>query len=273
MSKKERRRFIRVLKKAATKKPYKKHYERLASSYRSNFNRGIYDRKFYLPWHRTYLLKLENLLMKIDCRVTVPYWDWTLTSGKPWETESSADLWSSAAYGLGGNGTKSDHCVVSGPFRKGAWQIPSGHKKHKYNCLKRAFHGKMPDESATLFALGTPWRDFADFELILRAHFYSSVACQIGGDMCSEHAAFAPEFALVSGFIDKLWGEWQNRSAYHRDTGFPHVYLPLPGFRDYTGEVLRLDRQPGCVIIVYKESNPRDSVKAEVERLVKGTNE
>lgn len=46
-----------------------------------------FDRKEqFLPWHRWYLLQMENLFRRIDCRVTVPYWDWSLFSGTPWRS-------------------------------------------------------------------------------------------------------------------------------------------------------------------------------------------
>lgn len=31
----------------------------------------------FLPWHRTYLLKIERAGKKIDKRFFIPYWDWT----------------------------------------------------------------------------------------------------------------------------------------------------------------------------------------------------
>ena len=33
--------------------------------------------KLFLPWHRAFLLYLENDLQVIDSTVTLPYWDWT----------------------------------------------------------------------------------------------------------------------------------------------------------------------------------------------------
>ena len=264
MSKEEKERFVRVLNTAATEKPYKRKFRWLASVYRKYFTRGIHDRKFFLPWLRAYLLKLENLLGRIDCRVTVPYWDWTLTSGNPWQTEKTSDLWSSADYGLGGNGSGANDCVRSGPFKD--WEVPS---KSGRRCLRRVFHGKFPTQEAALFALGIPWRKFAEFELILRVFFFEVVACQIGGDMIADTAAYTPEFALVSSFVDKLWSEWQRRGDYSRDTGYPHVYLPLPGFKDYTGELQRADQQPGCARVFYQQPS-RTDMREDIKRLLKG---
>ena len=46
-----------------------------------------FNQAFFLPWHRWFILAFENLLRKVDCKVTVPYWDWsaeaqTLSSGR-----------------------------------------------------------------------------------------------------------------------------------------------------------------------------------------------
>lgn len=37
----------------------------------------------FLPWHRVYLLRLEELLQKIDSAAFVPYWDWTKSRSVP----------------------------------------------------------------------------------------------------------------------------------------------------------------------------------------------
>ena len=33
---------------------------------------------FFLPWHRWYILQVENLLRQISPGITIPYWDWSL---------------------------------------------------------------------------------------------------------------------------------------------------------------------------------------------------
>lgn len=47
----------------------------------------LISKRQFLPWHRWYLMKMENILRKIDCRATIPYWDWSLFSGQPWRRQ------------------------------------------------------------------------------------------------------------------------------------------------------------------------------------------
>lgn len=249
----ERRRFIKVLKIVATKEPFKSQFYKLVSKY-NNFFHCLKKGSVFLPWHRVYLLKLENLLRQVDCRVTLPYWDWTRSSGNPWKVNDPVSIWSNISYGLGGDGKGPSNCVGTGPFRKGKWNITLN--DNKTTCLKRHFHGNPPNAQTVESVLSLPWQKFSVFEDNLRNVFYHSVACDnIGGHVCSREAAQTPEFILITCFVDKLWGQWQNISDFHRDTGFPVVSTNLPGFYlTYVGDVLRLDKQPGCVNVIYDKA-------------------
>lgn len=48
-----------------------------------NFFSPIHQASEFLPWHRWYILEMENLLKEVDCWVTIPYWDWSLVSNDP----------------------------------------------------------------------------------------------------------------------------------------------------------------------------------------------
>lgn len=41
------------------------------------FSNGIHWAPQFLPWHRHFLLRLEQELKSVDARITLPYWDWT----------------------------------------------------------------------------------------------------------------------------------------------------------------------------------------------------
>ena len=263
MKKEDRTRFVKVLKIAATKEPFRSQYLDLASMYKNFFHR-VSKRISFLPWHRAFLLRLENLLLQIDCRISLPYWDWSRTSGNPWELDNPDSIWNKAQYGLGGNGTEPNNCVTSGPFREGDWSITMD--GDKTTCLRRHFHGTLPDPQKIQTVLSLPWEKFSDFEKMLRLTFHHSVACDnVGGHVCSSEAAQTPEFILITSFVDKLWGRWQNISDFHRDTGYPIVGNNLPGFDlSYVGDVLRLDRQPNCVRIIYDKAWKAEGIKCFV---------
>lgn len=60
-----------------------------------------------------------------------------------------------------------------------------------------------------------PPREFAEFELDLRANLHDTVHCRVGGTMCAHNSANAPEFFLHHAFIDKIWADWQEKSTSH----------------------------------------------------------
>eukprot|EP00795_Rhopilema_esculentum_P007781 gene7781-13628_t len=167
MSKAEQIRFIRAFKIISTHRRYRPAYVRLIKLHEKNFMKGIHTKEQFFPWHRWFNLQLENMLRKVDCKVTLPYWDWSIWSHDPWNRER---IWG-PVYGLGGNGRKSDECVTDGPFRVGSWKTASGH------CLKRSFNGKPPD--ADEIAIATKEPNFDKFEVMARITIHEGMHCFI----------------------------------------------------------------------------------------------
>lgn len=98
MSSYERIRFLHVYKKLTSLSPYKERYEKFIFMHFKYFCYGIHGSELFLPWHRWYVSEMENLLRQIDCRVTIPYWNWAAMSMDPWNTTT---LWSEKDDGLG----------------------------------------------------------------------------------------------------------------------------------------------------------------------------
>ena len=64
------------------------------------------------------MLTFENMIREIDCRITLPYWDWAFWSNVSWK--ENIHIWNKNDYGLGGDGDpKRGYCVQDGPFREG----------------------------------------------------------------------------------------------------------------------------------------------------------
>ncbi|XP_031566331.1 uncharacterized protein LOC116301419 [Actinia tenebrosa] len=223
----ERERHISVIKTASTDPRYKPRYDALITMHKEIFfNNGIHEQEHFLTWHRWYILTYENLLREVDCNFTVAYWDWAAAAGRPWAT-GAQDVWYSGDSGFGGNGVAPEECVNTGPFRQGVWSLVPPVLTPP-NCLKRGFNDNPEGTVEIQILLNTAAEDFVDFELALRGRFHDTVHCLIGGTMCEQDSAAAPEFFLHHGFIDKIWEDWQKRSAAHRNVYFSNLNEALP---------------------------------------------
>ena len=78
MSLKERELYLKVFLKASTLPEFKEEFDKVLTIH-PNFFWKIHVIQYFFPWHRWYILLFENLLRKIDCRVSVPYWDWSVS--------------------------------------------------------------------------------------------------------------------------------------------------------------------------------------------------
>ncbi len=75
------------------------------------FSRGLHNNGAFLPWHRWYLLQVENVLQEQDCRVTIPYFDWEHEAAI-YDHDSYDSLRNRLEHGSGLH--DSVHCLVGG---------------------------------------------------------------------------------------------------------------------------------------------------------------
>ena len=260
MSCTERIRYINTVKTASTDPAYKPQYDKLLTLHKTIFSgHKIHKIDFFLPWHRWYILQYENLLRKIDCRVTVPYWDWSLVAGDPW----SSSIWNTGVDGFGGNGVPWQRCVDTGSFGSLVWTLPASAGG---GCLRRNFNGFVPDAITVKNAI-TMFSDFHQFESILRLGFHNLVHCSIGGTMCTNNSATAPEFFLHHSFIDKIWWDWQKSHTCKYHNFFHNQGGKMPSAPYRSRDFLDLKDQPGCVCVEYV--NPKNDVYEKIKGLSK----
>lgn len=248
LSKEEKRRYLYVVLIVSTKEPYKTKHEALLTKHKTFFGFNIHRATYFLPWHRWFLLQYENLLREVDCRVTVPYWDWSLVSASPFKN----DFWE-GTQGFGGNGVGFPPCVRTGPFRTtNNWKVV---KSAGGGCLQRNFvpiPGIVPDVVAVAKVLATNLTSFSDFELMLRVNLHDVVHFAIGGTMLTRDSAAAPEFFLHHAYVDRLWADWQAKSKRHR---FHKFFLAqntkMPGTPLASIDLLNNENLPGCVKVRY----------------------
>jgi tyrosinase len=89
----------------------------IAWEQKRNWAGAAHNSPTFLPWHRQYLVLFEQMLREVsgNPRLALPYWDWT-------NSESTDAVF--ADDFMGGNGDPDQsYAVMTGPFRKGEWEI------------------------------------------------------------------------------------------------------------------------------------------------------
>src|SRR5215216_85693 len=192
------------------------------------------------PWHRWFVLLLENDLQRVDPTVTLPYWDWSVDRARdqlPWTDDF-----------LGGNGDPAaGYVVTSGPFRRGEWPVTvidpqSQHYDPALPFLQRDFgtyvSGGLPQttlptaaevEAALAIPIYdvAPWDAESDYARSFRnnlegfrrpaegsrlpAETHNRVHNWVGGSMSEGSSPNDPAFYLVHAFVDLLFAEWLRR--------------------------------------------------------------
>ena len=137
----------------------------------------------FLPWHRIYLLKLEQALRAIHPDVSLPYWDWTKAS------EQDIPAWLAGVTPTVVTPTQTINVT------------------------------RFPQTSAdlALIASNTPnalaQTDFTNFTSLLQG-IHNSVHVWVGGSMGSVPTAPAdPIFWMHHCNIDRLWWVWQTTAG------------------------------------------------------------
>ena len=203
----EKERYVDAVLKLSTDPLYQSRYYSLLESYKASFDTDVYNSDYqksqFFVWNRYFMLEYEDLLREIDCRITLPFYDWTVLPLAPYLSV----VWDDE-LGFGKSSRESDNCVISGPFKAGDYSlIPSAGS----GCLKREYtNEKFPSRSVIERDLLTqPASEFNKFHRHLQLYIHTSIRCFIGGTMCTKDAANDPVFILHLGTLDYIYNRWQ----------------------------------------------------------------
>ena len=245
MSFEERIRFIKAFKLLSSDPRYIRDYEKLGK-----LHTVVPQLKNFFPWHRWYVLELENLLRQIDCRVTIPYRDWIKDAAIWTRGTKIEDTWNPGPHGLGGNGVSPFDCVMDGPFKKGEYSLP---QSAGGNCLKRHFNYSCNLPNAEQAKNLLTEANYIVFRDTIFYGYHTSYHQCVGATLADfKTAPYSPEFWLLHSFLDKLWVEWKKNNRGSK-TGLSHVsdFMVETGY--YPWEYLDVDHLPGDVKVLYEE--------------------
>eukprot|EP00116_Pleurobrachia_bachei_P001026 sb/3461288/ len=217
-------------------------FNRLLKIHEIYWRTAIHDRTEFFPWHRAYLLEMENLLREGGgCSITIPYWDWTINPNQWW----THDVFNWFGENIGTN----PQCVPNGYFSRRF----TGFTTLQHQCLVRQWSYQF--SPATYHRIQNILRsNFDAFEDDLRFEHgvpHYIVGGEEDGLFFTDRAAEDPLFFLHHSNVEfqfyqrqvrilrKKWREFWGRRKTQRLEGMPryrmeHVINP---FKIGPGEV------------------------------------
>ena len=228
---------------------------------------AIHRREEFFPWHRVYMLKFENLLRSVDCRITVPYWDWTKQPVRWWQSSIFNRRYYGSNLDRVGRLSREAQCPSNGYFS------PRNRFTDLRNrCLVRQFSYNVAPASYERIQRILSWTSFRQFESALR-HEHGVPHFMVGGESSglffTERAAEDTLFWVHHSNVDYQW--------YQRQTRYPETWDEFwgqPGLKNRRlsafGEIMGQAINPfkhgrGGVCVEYVEND--DRYESMLERL------
>lgn len=210
LSAQEKDRYTRAVFTLATDPAYKPLYDALVAKHKASFNTAAQSTNTaiskFLIWNRYFMLEYEKLLQQIDCRISIPYWDWSALPSTPY----AATIWS-ASSGFGDASDPQTNCVSNGPLRFDIFNVtPSAGG----GCLLRQYKSQsFPSRSIIERDMLTiAPSNFDNFLKFVQVYVHANVRCFVGGHMCSNDAANDPVYLSHLAQLDSIYDRWQSFS-------------------------------------------------------------
>ena len=192
---------------------------------------GAHSGPVFLPWHRMYMIRLEQELQRVlgDADFGLPYWDWAADGELPRSSQWRTSLWTADVLGNArGN-------VTNGPLRdmrvrlegQGSTlaSIPPRRLQREAGLDSRV--RDLPQQSHVQLALNEDDYDRNPWSQAPRAHrnrlegwlneplfnnprpqLHNRVHVWIGGDMGPTTSPNDPVFFLNHCNVDRIWEAW-----------------------------------------------------------------
>lgn len=174
----------------------------------------------FLPWHRLFLLRLEQFLQDAldDADFRIPYWDWSADAELP--NPATSPIWDAAAMGqfvgpawdvrlamspLTGNLQRVNRVLARNPGVRG--RLPT-REQVRAVLRNESAYDVTPYNSSSPGGLRNPLEGWVG-----QARVHNNVHVWVGGDMGLSSSPNDPVFFLHHCNIDRLWASWQRRNG------------------------------------------------------------
>jgi tyrosinase len=187
----------------------------------------------FLPWHRMFLLRLEQQIQRVtgDPETGLPYWDWTADGALPADQQAQTPLWSATGLGeahgdvvsgplatmrvrLLGHGTQL-WSVQPRPLQRSAGSDDSVSTLPTAEDARRAFDTNIGFDTLPWDAGSDGFRNRVEGWIdpqrpgqVSSPQMHNRVHVWVGGDMGPGSSPNDPVFYLNHCNIDRLWEAW-----------------------------------------------------------------
>eukprot|EP00111_Clytia_hemisphaerica_P012849 TCONS_00037769-protein len=123
---KDRLHYIKAYKTLFTHQPFNETFLNLLDIHPFLKFRLLHGKDQILPFHRKYLLVVENMFRLLDCRLTIPYWNFPRFSQTLYQPSHNYHIWDNVG-GFGSTESKIENgfCINEGEFAYPGWTLPS----------------------------------------------------------------------------------------------------------------------------------------------------
>lgn len=248
----ERSRYINAVLAISSRATLRVRYIALITKYKESYQTAAQSStpstSQFFVFNRYYLLEYESLLRVVDCRVTIPYWEWTALPVTPY----ISPIWDNQ-NGFGNTSRSTDNCVTKGPFRVGVFsKIASAGG----GCIQREYNGNSFPTRAIVERdlLTRPGSEFEQFQRFFQVFIHTNVRCFVGGTMCSVNAPNDPCYMTHLSMVDYIYDRWQRLSADRLEARYANdnTALALSGGLTAT-QFHNNDNLPNGVVVHYAE--------------------
>lgn len=191
------------------------------------------------PWHRYYLIRLEQALQAVEPTVMLPYWDWTDPVGTQNVLFQDDFLGpNGGAGGVGGGTVQSGYFAFNAPGGLPAWwpaglpgwRIRPSLAEGLGTTLRRSLQSfaNLPDQTDIDSLLAeTQYEGAGQFRPTLESSpLHNFIHNWVSGHMAGGASPNDPIFYMHHCNVDRLWAMWQidghQGAAFYPAAGEPH---------------------------------------------------
>lgn len=192
----------------------------------------LHGARFFLPWHRAYLYRLELQLREFVPTVTLPWWDWTYDAAHP--------RWIPDAFAAKTQSDGTPNPLAGQPIpRMTTPPVPGQPRRTRRATNPPNPQYQPPVEYIDRVLLNI--KDYFRFSLALE-QIHDGIHGWVGGTMANiGRAAYDPLFWSHHCMIDRIWALWQDRNGVEGPT--PDMFEEiLEPFNLRIPQVLRINR-------------------------------